>query len=86
MWDYLFVYLPASREYPVRFWIRNAGQTGADAPPEADDLDGWVDEQHADDLLAGLRLRYPAPDPVVERMPGTSWQAVEDNFPGLYFH
>jgi hypothetical protein len=34
---------------------------------------------------AGLRARFPEPDHVVGRMAGTSWDAVADNFPGLYF-
>lgn len=86
MWEYLFVYRPADRTFPVRFWVRDPGQSWADAPPEADALDGWLDGGHADDLLAGLRLRYPAPGHVVERMAATSWEAVEGNFHGLYFH
>ena len=86
MWEFLFVYDRAQRTYPVRFWIRSADQSLADAPAAADDLDGWLGETYADDLLAGLRARFPEPSHVVERMSGTSWEAVAENFPGLYFH
>lgn len=86
MWEFLFVYDRAQHSYPVRFWIRTVDQAPSDAPEGADDLDGWLREEYADDLLAGLRIRFPEPAHVVERMSGTSWSAVADNFPGLYFH
>ncbi len=86
MWEFLFVYDRAERSYPVRFWIRTPDQALSDAPAESVDLDGWLREEYADDLLTGLRARFPGPDHVVERMSGTSWTAVADNFPGLYFH
>ncbi len=86
MWEFLFVYDRARRTYPVRFWIRSPGETLGDAPPDLERMDGWVDEAFADDLLAGLRLRFTDPSLVVERMSGTSWDAVETNFPGLHFH
>ena len=86
MFEYLFVHTVVSRTFPVRFWVRERDQALGDAPPELEALDGWVAEAYADDLLAGLRQRFVEPGYVVERMSGTSWQAVEDNFAGLYFH
>lgn len=77
MSDYLFVWHPHSREYVVRFQVG-----GVATEPVA----GVVDPLDAEDLLAALRTQFPSPEYVVERMSGTSWAAVADNFPGLFLH
>ncbi|MFT7622011.1 MAG: hypothetical protein ACI9WU_001176 [Myxococcota bacterium] len=86
MQDYLFVWDRGARSYPIRFWVRAAGQSLSDAPPQIDEYDGIISADLADDLLNGLRKRFAEPAYVVERMSGTTWKSVAENFPGLYLH
>ena len=78
MHDYLFVYDRARRVYPARFRVGGADRA------EAEPMNGQIDAAFADDLLEGLRLRFREPGYLVARMSASSWEAVEDNFPGLY--
>ncbi len=75
MTDYLFVYHPATRTFITRFRVDEDAQDG-DA--------GQIEAAELESALAALRKRFPSPDYVVECMSGTSWEAVETNFWGLY--
>lgn len=81
MTEYLFVWHRTERCFPLRFWI------GPGSPPaEVDELHGCIIESAKEQTLKALRARFQEPDHVVECMAGTSWRAVEENFPGLYEH
>ncbi len=77
MSDYLFVWHPHSREYILRFQVGGHPTAG---------VAGVIDPSEAEELLLALRRQFPSPEYIVERMSGTSWEAVADNFPGLYLH
>jgi hypothetical protein len=81
MTEYLFVWHRTEHGFPLRFWI------GPGSPPaDADELHGCILESAKEEALKALRARFQEPDHVVECMAGTSWRAVEENFPGLYEH
>jgi hypothetical protein len=75
MTDYLFVYHPSSRTYVLRFRVGE--------PAQEKDI-GQLKRSEQEEALRSLRKRFPSPEYVVECMSATSWQAVEDNFWGLY--
>lgn len=86
MLDFLFVWERAARNYPVRYWVRANGQPMDAGPAELELMNGVIDVDHVEELLGALRARYPEPQFVVERMSGSSWDSVADNFPGLYLY
>jgi hypothetical protein len=49
-------------------------------------IEGLVTAEESEVLIEQLRQLYPEPRYVVARMSATSWEAVEDDFPGLYRH
>ncbi len=75
MTDYLFVYHPWSHSFLLRFRVGSPAQEG--------DL-GRVEPDEVEDALAALRRQFPSPEYVVECMSGTTWNAVQENFWGLY--
>ena len=82
MREYVFVYDPASRTFPVRYWVDAGEGPPADAarllgPLPSRRVAAWIDEQRAGP--------WPEPPFAVASMIATSWDAVADNFPGLYF-
>ncbi len=86
MFDFLFVYSRASGAYPIRFWVRARGQAFDNPPLPLDTMDGVISEPYAEDLLAGLRQRFKEPGYIVERMSASTWDAVAENFPGMYLN
>lgn len=49
-------------------------------------IEGVVTAEESEVLIEHLRQFYPEPRYVVARMSATRWEAVEDDFPGLYLH
>ena len=82
MHEYAFVYDPQSRTFPARYWVDGGDGPPPDAgrlmgPLPARRVDAWVEEKRAGP--------WPEPPYAVATMVATSWDAVVDNFPGLYF-
>jgi hypothetical protein len=75
MTDYVFVYHPWSDTFVLRFRVGSAPEEGDLARLERGDVE---------EALGSLRRQFPGPEYVVERMSGTSWRAVQENFWGLY--
>ncbi len=83
MREYAFVYDPRTGTFPVRYWVDDGSGPPPDSgrlmgPIPARRIDAWVEEQRAG--------AWPEPPYAVATMIATSWEAVADNFPGLYFH
>ena len=86
MTNFFFVYDRSTRTYPLRYWVRPDGAYLEDAPAILEELDGTVDERIVESLLEPMRRRFPEPRYAVACMTASGWEAVEQNFPGLYDH
>jgi len=57
MHEYLFVWEPRVRNFPLRYWI----DRGQGAPPDAPTLVGSVPETEVEGMLVYLRILFPEP-------------------------
>lgn len=80
--DYLFIWDRARGQFPLRLHVRAPEQ----APVDEAMLHGSILNGQADEVMAVLRSSFSEPTYVVEQMSATSWQSVEENFPGLHEH
>lgn len=81
--EYLFVWDRLENKWPLRYVVSRGGLVSI---PSHVPFDGVLSADESEALLEHLRMRYPEPRFVVARMSATSWEAVEEDFPGLYMH
>ena len=83
MTEFLFVWDRLEDTWPLRYVVNRGGPVSV---PKDVPIEGVVTAEESERLLEHLRGLYPEPRFVVSRMSATSWEAVEENFPGLYLH
>lgn len=84
MTEYLFVWDKEENMWPVRYVVSRGGLESASEPDVL--VEGVVTGDESEQLIDRLRTRFPEPRYVVARMSATSWQTVEEDFPGLHRH
>lgn len=83
MIEYLFVWDRLENAWPVRYVVSRGGPVSV---PAGVPIEGVVTAEESETLIEHLRTLHPEPRFVVARMSATSWEAVEEDFPGLYLH
>ena len=81
MYCYFFVWDRQTNTWPVRYWVTDRPDVGQ--PPDLDILDGVITPAESELSLDELWDRWPEPRYRIGEMSATSWQTVEDNYPGM---